>query len=138
METRDKTTTTRELACKLDDNELHEFTEKFAEKDNELEQARSDAKAVAAEHKAKIDQIQVDRDKLRSVVINKMVDRQIECTWEADWKAKQWKLVRNDTKQVIVRETMSKEDLQGNINLQAGMKKEKGKKKPGKSKKKGK
>lgn len=108
---KDKEKETRRLPVALTDAEVLERAHALIEADEELDAIEKDKKDELERLKELKDDA-IDRKRTaRDAVKNKAEDRDVECEWEADWSAKEWRLKRKDTGEVVEAQTMSKEDL---------------------------
>lgn len=102
----------RTLKVKLTDDEVLQRARDLIEADEEIERIDAEKKE-SAENFAEMKKEQLARKtKARGAVKDGEEDREVECQWEPDWKAKQWLLKRLDTGETIEASTMDADDLQ--------------------------
>lgn len=105
-------TETRALYCKLTQAEfVHRATE-FAKCATDAEALDVERKAVAKDFKNRIGGVHARMNVLQRVVTERREQREVQCTWHADWASKSMLLRRDDTGEVVHARTMTSEEVQ--------------------------
>jgi len=102
----------RKLPCALTIEEFSVRATEFAQCDDEIEKLENEADASKEAFKNTIGGVKSRRAVLRRVVISRSEDREVSCTWHADWASKSMLLRRDDTGEVVHARTMSPEEVQ--------------------------
>ena len=87
----------RELPCTLNNEQLADLSSTLAAKTMEIAELEERKKSVAADYKAKIDQMAGANNVIAWKVNSKMELREVECEWMFDWENSKKTLYRTDT-----------------------------------------
>lgn len=102
----------RQLSCRLTQHEFNVRATEFAQLDEQLEALEAERKASNDSFKDRIGGVNAKRAELRVVVMTRAEERDVECTWHADWAAKSMLLRRDDTQEVVQVRTMTADEVQ--------------------------
>jgi hypothetical protein len=109
----------RTLSCRLSQAEFNVKATEFAQLDQELDALEAEREASNKAFKNRIGGVEAKRALLRSVVLTRHEDRDVQCTWHADWASKSMLLRRDDTKEVVHARTMTAEEIQASFDYTA-------------------
>lgn len=107
----------RELSCKLTPQEFAVRATEFAQLDRKLDELEAAKKAAVDGFKDKIGGVNDRRAVLRDTVIARAEEREVQCTWYADWASKSMLLRRDDTNEVIEARTMTADEVQAHFDF---------------------
>jgi len=106
---------TRELYCKLNDDELLEAGKKMAERDREIAVLESKIDALKLNAKAlrgEADRLGLDRSRLAIAIDSGQEPRDVECEWREPDDGFVMELVRTDTNEVVDTRAMKESEKQ--------------------------
>ena len=112
----------RRLPCKLTQAEFNGKALEFAQLDEELDQLEAKRKAANEGYKDRIGGVNARRSELRRIVVKREEERDVQCTWHADWASKSMLLRRDDTGEVVQARTMTAEEVQQHFDFTPGEK----------------
>jgi hypothetical protein len=107
----------RTLSCRLTQQEFAVRATEFAQLDRKLDELEAAKKAAVEGFKDKIGGVNDRRAVLRDTVITRAEDREVQCTWFADWASKSMLLRRDDTNEVVEARTMTPEEVQSHFDF---------------------
>ncbi len=102
----------KELPCLLTNEELADLSMTLAAKTMEVTELEERKKSVAADYKAKIDQLSADNNVVARKIGTKSELRKVECRWEYDWSAGKKTLFRTDTGEQIAQDFIKEHEMQ--------------------------
>lgn len=102
---------TRQLPCKLDDQELLDRGDDMANAELQIDKLKADRRATNKQILEQVDR----RNKLAHTIESESEMRDVSCRWHPRESEKQWELVREDTGVVVETRAMTAADLQGNL-----------------------
>lgn len=103
---------TRQLRHEFDDAEMADLGVKLSKRLSDLDQAKEEAKAVAAGHKAEQQAIETDIKALRSHVDEGYEMRDVKCERRVDFVADTVEVARLDTGEIIETRELKREERQ--------------------------
>ncbi len=107
----------RKLPCKLTQPEFNVKATEFAQADNELDELEAKKKKAMDDFKDLIGGVNARRSELRKIILLRSEQRDVSCTWHADWASKSMLLRRDDTGEVVEARTMTSEEVQGGFDF---------------------
>jgi hypothetical protein len=105
----------RTLSCRLTQAEFNVKATEFAQLDQALDLLEAEKEAAVKGFKNRIGGVEAQRAVLRDVVITRHENRDVACTWHADWASKSMLLRRDDTNEVVHARTMTAEEIQASF-----------------------
>lgn len=91
----------RKLQCKLTLDEFEARADALAKTHDEAATLEAQRKATADDYKSRIAGVDAEASRLSSIVRNKSEPRDIECDEVWDWECDEYRVIRNDTFEVI-------------------------------------
>ena len=101
-------TVVRELECELTQAELLERADSMAACETAIENLKQERRRLNASIRDQSNQ----RSDLAKIIETKHESRDVPCTWEPDFEARHYSLIRSDTRVEIERREMPEADLQ--------------------------
>lgn len=102
----------RTLSCRLSQAEFNAKATEFAQLDGELDTLEAEKEASSKAFKNRIGGVTARRAELRQIMLTRHEQRDVQCTWHADWASKSMLLRRDDTNEVVQVRTMTAEEVQ--------------------------
>jgi hypothetical protein len=107
--------TVRTLPVKLSEEELKDRAKDLAKENSDKVQAELQKKDATAQLTATIKSCDTNISRLAKAINTGVEYREVECTWEYDFKKGVKTLKRNDTSEIVKRETITESERQVRI-----------------------
>lgn len=102
----------RSLPVNLSDKEFKVRAAELATAAKRMASKEVEIKEVQKMMKSDLAELERDHERLVRVVDEKRENRDVDCSWSADYDRRMWVLFRVDTQEEIATEAMSEKDLQ--------------------------
>lgn len=107
----------KKLPCRLTQEEFNVRATEFASLDGKLDELEAERKRQNDAIKDEIGGVNSERARLRKIVLSRVEERDVPCTWHADWASKSVLLRRDDTGEVVQARTMTADEVQTSFDL---------------------
>jgi hypothetical protein len=105
------------LPVALTADELQDRGERLARTLGELDKLDEEITAYKANIKAQVDELNAQKNVLKTAINTRREYRMVPCAWKYDWKAGVKTLTRNDTKEIVNKIPVTEEERQEGLRL---------------------
>ena len=113
---------TRELPCKLTDEELLKYGKEFAESVNKLNRLEDSKKSYVSQIKAQIESAQAQVNLLSNKIATGEEYRKVECNIKWDWVNGEKSIIRTDTGEIVQTVIITEEEKQEQLDFEKAKK----------------